>query len=296
VALTGQREAYFTDYAGSPQEFISALKYGFLYQGQWYSWQHQKRGEQAFGLPGECFVHFLENHDQVANSRDGLRRHVVADPGRFRALTALLLLGPATPLLFQGQEYGASAPFLYFADHTGELAALVEKGRREFLSQFASLAREPREAFSDPAARATFDRSKLDPSERARHPQAVALHASLLELRRTDATFRSRGAHGIDGALIDGACGVLRFFGDPAALDGPADRLLLFNLGHERELLILPEPLLAPPGGCDWSIRWSSEDPAYGGQGVPDLRTASGGWRLAGESATVLIPVRENGR
>ncbi len=296
VALTGRREAYFTDYTGSPQEFISAFKYGFLYQGQWYSWQRQKRGELAFGLPHECFVHFLENHDQIANSRDGLRRHAVADPGRFRALTALLLLGPATPLLFQGQEYGASGPFLYFADHTGELAALVAKGRRDFLSQFPSLAREPREAFADPAARATFDRSKLDPSDRTRHPQAVALHASLLELRRTDPTFRARGAHGIDGAVIERACGVLRFFGDPAALDGPADRLLLFNLGQERELLSLPEPLLAPPGACDWSIRWSSENPAFGGHGVPELRSASGAWRLPAESATVLFPVREDGR
>ncbi len=216
VALTGRREAYFSDYAGSAQELIAALKYGFLYQGQWFPWQKRDRGAPALGLPHECFVHFLENHDQIANSRDGLRRHAAGHPGRLRALTALLLLGPATPMLFQGQEYAASAPFLYFADHAGELAALVENGRRDFLSQFASLAHGKTTDYASPSARSTFDRSKLDSSERARHTAAVALHASLLALRRSDATFASRGVHGLDGAVLGRHSGVVRFFGDPA--------------------------------------------------------------------------------
>jgi maltooligosyltrehalose trehalohydrolase len=123
VALTGRAEAYYTDYRGAPQEFISALKYGYLYQGQWYDWQHKPRGTPAFGAPPAAFVTFTQNHDQVANSGAGLRAHAQTSPGRLRALTALLLLGPGTPMLFQGQEFASSSPFLYFADHKPDLAA-----------------------------------------------------------------------------------------------------------------------------------------------------------------------------
>ena len=140
VALTGRTEAYFTDYRGAPQEFVSLAKRGFLYQGQRYRWQDQPRGTPTTGLGAASFVAFLQNHDQLANSGLGHRLHGVAAPGRWRALTALLLLGPATPMLFQGQEFGASAPFLYFADHQGEAADAVAAGRKAEVSQFPSLA------------------------------------------------------------------------------------------------------------------------------------------------------------
>ena len=121
VAMTGRREAYYQDYKGSPQELISCAKYGFLYQGQYYPWQKKRRGTASLDLPAAAFVAYLENHDQVANSAHGKRLHQVTSPGRFRALTALLLLGPATPMLFQGQEFNATSPFLYFADQKREL-------------------------------------------------------------------------------------------------------------------------------------------------------------------------------
>ena len=93
VALTGKREAYYTDYFGSPQEFISAAKYGFLYQGQHYKWQKKRRGSASLDLQPWNFVTFLENHDQVANSALGQRVHKISQPGTYRALTTLLLLG-----------------------------------------------------------------------------------------------------------------------------------------------------------------------------------------------------------
>jgi signal transduction histidine kinase len=92
------------------------------------------------GIRPASFVNFIQNHDQVANSARGERAHVLTSPGRYRAMTALLLLAPQTPMLFQGQEFAASAPFLYFADHEPELAELVRSGRRKFLAQFPSLA------------------------------------------------------------------------------------------------------------------------------------------------------------
>ena len=140
VALTGRREYYYADYAGTPQELVSSLKYGYLFQGQPYRSQGRRRGSAAFGIPPMHFVSYIENHDQVANSARGLRSWQVTSPGRWRAMTALTLLGPGTPMLFMGQEYAASTPFLYFADHNPELAALVRKGRGDFLAQFESIA------------------------------------------------------------------------------------------------------------------------------------------------------------
>src|SRR5438105_11502371 len=104
VAMTGNNVGYYSDYSGKPQEFISAAKYGFLYQGQTLSWQKVLRGTPALGIPAEDFVCFIENHDQIANTGLGERSRFQTSRECHRAMTALLLLGPWTPLLFQGQE------------------------------------------------------------------------------------------------------------------------------------------------------------------------------------------------
>ncbi|HWP42836.1 MAG TPA: malto-oligosyltrehalose trehalohydrolase, partial [Blastocatellia bacterium] len=121
VALTGHNEAYYRGYLGSPQELISAVKWGYLYQGQLFTWQAKRRGTPTFGLKPASFITFIENHDQVSNSARGQRVHQLSDPAPYRAMTALLLLAPGTPLLFQGQEFAASSPFLFFADHKEDL-------------------------------------------------------------------------------------------------------------------------------------------------------------------------------
>ena len=285
VALTGRREAYYIDYAGRPQEFVSAVKRGFLYQGQYYSWQKKARGTPTRDVPSSAFVAYLQNHDQVANSARGERLHALSAPGCWRALTAVLLLGPATPMLFQGQEFAASAPFLFFADHHDELARLVRKGRGEFLKQFASIATaEVAGALADPGDRATFERCKLDFTERERHAEAYALHCDLLRLRRDDAVFAAQGAHGVDGAVLGDDAFVVRFFGER-----DDDRLMLVNLGVDLVLDILPEPLLAPPADTRWTLLWSSEHPRYGGGGTV-APPSTGVWTLPGHAALVLRP------
>ena len=288
VALTGQSEAYFSDHRGSPQELVSAVKYGFLFQGQVYSWQRARRGASTRGLAPERFITFLENHDQVANTAFGKRLRSRGHPGRVRALTALTMLGPGTPMLFQGQEFASSAPFLFFAAHEGDLGAAVRSGRAEFLGQFLSVSTgDPRPELDDPARAATFVKCKLDPVERDRNVEALALHRDLVGLRRGDATVRSQGAHGLDGAVLGSSALVIRFFGE-RAID---DRLLVVNLGSDLRFVPAPEPLLAPPpSGLCWSLLWSSEDPRYGGDGMPPLDTDDG-WRIKGESATLLAPV-----
>jgi maltooligosyltrehalose trehalohydrolase len=304
VALTGRSEAYYSDYRGSPQELLSAAKFGTLFQGQRYAWQSKRRGTPALDLPRAAFVAYLQNHDQVANSARGERLHRLASPGCHRAMTALLLLGPATPLLFQGQEFAASAPFVYFADHHPELARAVRQGRREFLAQFPSVA-DPAAlaAVPDPGVPATFALCKLDFGERERppHAAALALHRDLLRLRREDPVFRLQGAAGIDGAVLGPAALVLRWFAPRAAgaaarpgalggADAPGDRLLLLHLGADMELAPAPEPLLAPPDGCRWQVLWSSEAPRYGGSGTPPPEDAGGGWRVPGQAAVALRP------
>jgi maltooligosyltrehalose trehalohydrolase len=288
VALTGHNEAYYADYLGTPQELVSAAKWGYLFQGQRSSYQRKARGTPTFGLPPAAFVTYIQNHDQVANSARGLRCHQLASPGLYRAITALTLLAPGTPLLFQGQEFAASSPFLFFADHNPELARLVRRGRGEFLAKFPSIAApEVQAALADPGDPATFERCKLDLSERTRHGEACALHRDLLRLRRDDPVFRAQRPHGVDGAVLGASAFVLRFFGDAAD-----DRLLLVNLGRDLRLDPAPEPLLAPPEGTAWLVRWSSEDPRYGGQGTPEVVTEEG-WRLIGQAAVVLAPGRE---
>jgi maltooligosyltrehalose trehalohydrolase len=261
------------------------VKHGFLFQGQRYGWQGQRRGTPTFGVPREAFVLFLENHDQVANTAAGRRPSALSSPGRWRALTALTLLAPGTPMLFQGQEFAASAPFAYFADHEGDLAAAVRRGRREFVAQFRTLGLpEWDERLPDPAALETFRRCQLDHGERETHRAAWALHRDLLRVRRDDPVIRRQGADGLDGAVLTDQAFVVRFF----APDG-ADRLLVVNLARDLHFDPAPEPLLAPPADRRWRLSWSSDDVAYGGLGTfpPDSQD---GWRLPGEATVLLAP------
>jgi maltooligosyltrehalose trehalohydrolase len=289
VALTGRCEAYYSDHRGAAQEFVSAAKYGYLFQGQRYSWQEKRRGTPALDLDPWQFVNFIQNHDQVANSGSARRCHLLSSPGRFRAMTALLLLSPGTPMLFQGQEFASSAPFFYFADHEPDIAAAVKKGRAEYLSQFRRLDRADLAVeVPDPADLETFRRSKLDHRERdtGTHRDAFRLHKDLLALRRTDPAFADQQKCGVDGAVLGSAAFLLRFFGGAYAR---GDRLLLVNFGPDLHLDAAPEPLLAPPEGCGWAVLWSSEDRQYGGEGTPQPE-ALDGWRVPGEAAVVLAP------
>ena len=300
VALTGRNEAYYTDYWGTPQEFISSMKYGYLYQGQRYRWQKKRRGTPGLDMNPAAFVTFLQNHDQVANSAYGKRCHALSSPGQLRAITALMLLAPGTPMLFQGQEFAASSPFLFFADHNAELNQQIRKGRAEFLAQFRSLGTpEMQTRFADPGDPATFERCKLDHSERESHREVYDLHRDLLKLRREEPVFQAQKKHSLDGAVLSPQAFVLRFFGD----DGD-DRLLLVNLGVDLHLDPAPEPLLAPPADSDWTALWSSEDPKYGGIGTAPLDSHSGweiqtkgppvvtedNWRIPGHAAVLMKP------
>jgi len=294
VALTGRNEAYYSDYRGAPQEFVSAARYGYLFQGQQYSWQGHRRGTPSLDLPPSAFVAYLQNHDQVANSGRGERIASVASPGRLRAVTAYLLVGPETPMLFMGQEWAASAPFVFFADHETDLAKMVFDGRRTFLAQFPSLAiAEAAARIPDPSAVETFEHARLDHAEREREPHTswLALHRDLLALRRSTPVFARPRPGAVDGAVISESAFVLRYFTDGWSRGTSAEeRLLVVNLGPRVELAQVPEPLLAPPVGSQWRLVLSTDEPQYGGVGTPEPETEDG-WLLPAESAMVLRPV-----
>jgi maltooligosyltrehalose trehalohydrolase len=262
VALTGEREATYFDYRGTAQELLSAVKYGFLYQSQWHSWQRQSRGKPGLDIPPPAFIAFIQNHDQISNSARGLRAHLLTSPGRYRAMNTLLLLAPWTPMLFQGQEFASSAPFLYFADHKPELAALVQRGRNEFLQQFPSVADPAMQDYlSVPHDPRTFASCRIDCGT-ALHAEAYQF-TDLLRLRREDLVFRSQKHKGVDGATFNDQSMVLRFFAD----DG-MDRLLLINFGVTLNLADFAEQLLAPPENAEWQVRLSTTSPQYGGHGI----------------------------
>jgi len=288
VAMTGHNEAYYTDYLGKPQEFISSIKWGYLYQGQRYKWQKKRRGCPSLDIEPAAFVIFTQNHDQIANTGRGLRIHMLTSPGRYKAITAMMLLAPGTPMLFQGQEFAASSPFYYFADHKPEISKLAHIGRKKFLKQFRSLATsEMQELIQNPSDPKLFEQSLLDLSERKSHEAIYAMHKDLLKLRREDPTFGAQRKGAIDGSVLGEEAFLLRFFSDENE-----DRLLLVNLGRDLHLDPAPEPLLAPPEGKLWKIIFATTDPRYGGCGTLEPDTKDN-WRIPGHAAVALAPMSD---
>jgi maltooligosyltrehalose trehalohydrolase len=289
VASVGRSEAYLLDYCGTAQELLSCALRNSLYQGQYYRWQKKRRGSPLLRTPPEHIVFYLQNHDQLANTLRGQRLHLAAGHSRARALTTLLLLLPQTPMLFMGQEFFASSPFLYFVDHKPELQRLVHKGRNEFLSQFES-ARQAleEEGMVVPIGEEAFRASKLDWSERTHHEEALRLHQELLRLRREDPVFAAQDPGRLAGAVLSRHALVLRYFG--SGQEG--DRLLLLNLGTGLDLEPCPEPLLAPEPGKIWRLLLSSEHVRYGGMGAPAL-PREGRLRVPGQTALVLTSTEE---
>jgi len=290
VAATGNREAYYSDYTGSPQELISAIRLNHLYQGQWNARQGGYRGHPARQFAAPHFVHALQNHDQVANSASALRTHAMTTPGRHRALTALLLLGPQTPLLFMGQEFAASNPFYYFADHEPELAELVRKGRADFMKQFPRIASSDDDsALADPSDETTFVRSKLNWEEAERNREVLALHRDLLRLRREDRVIARQDKTAIEGSVVAPEALALRWFDH----DGD-DRLLLLNLGPDFNWYPIADPLVASPRDRRWQLLWSSEHRRYGGAGTPTFDDKK--WYVPGHMAVLFSAIDRKNR
>jgi maltooligosyltrehalose trehalohydrolase len=211
VTLTGERSGYYAAYEPSAQGIADAINRGWLYTGQLSPLSGRPRGTPADALPAESFVYCFQNHDQVGNRALGDR---LPSGQAFRAASLLLLFLPMTPLLFMGQEWGASTPFLYFTDHDPELGKLVSEGRRREFAAFAEFAEPERQLqIPDPQSPGTFWASKLRWAERElpEHAQTLALYREALRLRRTDPVLAHASREELLAQASDGALMVQRW-------------------------------------------------------------------------------------
>jgi maltooligosyltrehalose trehalohydrolase len=190
----GDRDGYYQDFSGSVADLATTVRRGWFYTGQHSAYHDAPRGTDPTGVPLNKMVFCIQNHDQVGNRPFGSRLNHEIDPALFRAVTAVLLFAPETPLLFMGQEWAASSPFLYFTDHHEELGRLVTEGRRKEFSRFAAFSDETSRArIPDPQAESTFAASQLPWNEidAAGHAGVRRLYHALLTLRRREPALRS---------------------------------------------------------------------------------------------------------
>ncbi len=265
VAATGEDSGYYADYAGQTSLLATALAEGFAYQGQMMPYRGSARGEPAAYLPPGAFVAFIQNHDQIGNRAFGDRLGQTASPEAMRALAAVYLLLPQTPMLFMGEEWGATQPFPFFCDFEGDLADAVRNGRRSEFARFPEFQDpEQRDRIPDPLAESTFTSAKLDWS--AIDQTHLAHYTALLAARRShivplldhithagSATEHGRSAVQARWQLDAGRSLVLDANLSAERVDfPPTSGEPIWNEGDVT-------PALGPPALGPWSVRWSLE-------------------------------------
>jgi maltooligosyltrehalose trehalohydrolase len=270
-AFAGDKDGYYADYTGSAADIARTLERGWFYEGQPRPTSGEPRGKPAAGVEPWRLVHCIQNHDQVGNRARGDRLCESVSAPAYRAMSALLLLSPYTPLLFMGQEWNAPAPFQYFTDHNDELGRLVTEGRRKEFEHFERFGGN--EEVPDPQALATFERSRPDWVEREKsgHAQVLALYRELLRLRHRDPRLQER----VRGKFTARAVG--------------ENALVLERRGNGSvvHILINIRGRCGQPLAADAQLMLWTEHPRYGGaQERPTVR--DGTVELDGPCALVL--------
>ena len=287
--VAGDREGYFASFSGSAEDVAATLRKGWFYEGQRSPHTGEERGTPAEGVPLPAFVVCIQNHDQVGNRAMGDRLNHAVSPAAYRAVSALLLAAPATPLLWMGQEWAASTPFQYFTDHPEELGRLVTEGRREEFKHFSAFADpEMRERIPDPQDPETFRRSTLLWEEREKEPHAgvLALYRELLALRRAEPALRNRARESVDAAAVGERAVALR----REAPDGGA---LLLVAGFEEGPLRVDLgalPATRAPDGGRWEPVLATEEARFGGEREGEVVSVSadGVLEMEGPGAVLL--------
>ncbi len=257
-----ESSVYRRDFEGDLVELEKALQQGWYYTGQLSKRRGKPKGTPAHTLPPERFVYCISNHDQIGNRAFGERLNHLVPPAAYRAASALLLLTPHTPLLFMGQEWGASTPFQYFTDHEEALGHLIEKGRREEFRE--AFARSHLQGEVPPCqAESTFLRSKLNWAEldRPEHAPILVLYRELLRLRREQPAFRPSSRELVRVAALEGKTIALR----AAAADG--DWLVLCDLDGEGTASLRDE-LCTLEASRRWERVLSTNEERFGGSGA----------------------------
>jgi maltooligosyltrehalose trehalohydrolase len=265
VSNTRESEGYLGDFSGTLVELIETLRNGWFYRGQFSRNKGSRRGSECRHIPPRKFIHCISNHDQAGNRAMGERMHHSISREAYLAASALLCLSPYTPMLFMGQEWAASTPFIFFTDHNAELGKLVTEGRREEFKQFSAFRDEAtRQRIPDPQQLKTFTDSKLVWEEVSEGKKALTLelYRACLALRRDKTAFRPQSRDFFHAEALALGAGALRLKGSAA------DWLLLFDLvgGHAGSLA--EEWICKPRGSAGWTIALSTNERRFGGTGV----------------------------
>ncbi|TDK35711.1 malto-oligosyltrehalose trehalohydrolase [Rhizobium deserti] len=261
IAATEETFGYYADYADDAGKVGRALAEGFVFQGEHMPYRGEERGKPSADLPPTAFISFIQNHDQIGNRALGDRMITYRPVEAIKAVTALYLLAPQIPMLFMGEEWGATEPFPYFCDFNEDLNEKVRKGRREELSRLPGFDADD---LLDPTARSTFESAKLDWSKlnNAACAEVLDFYKTLLDIRHRDIVPLLKG--------VGGKSGRFRSQGNAIAVDwllaGGAQLHLLANLSQEPASVGAQAPgtenifslggvsgdILAP-----WSVIWS---------------------------------------
>jgi maltooligosyltrehalose trehalohydrolase len=268
VQMTHENEGYLGYFQGTMEELVKTMRQGWLFTGEL-----QKDGIPR-GTPGEDiepvhFVHCISNHDQVGNRAYGDRLNQLISPAAYRAASALLLASPYTPMLFMGQEWASSSPFLYFTDHHDELGKGVTEGRRKEFADFSDFQDPAKRALiPDPQAMTTFTLSKLDWAqlEREPHRETLTLYRDFLRFRRANLTDRRRGRWQVE--QVSPTAIAIRY-----RRQGAGDLLIVAQLEANESILELENEHLRAPKGRRWEFVISTNEPAYGGRAAARLQS-----------------------
>jgi maltooligosyltrehalose trehalohydrolase len=290
VALTGQRESHFGSFDGTVDEWVDTLTHGWFYRGQFFAHKQAPRGSPCADLSPERFVFCISNHDQVGNRPLGERLHHGVSPEAYRAVSALLCLSPYTPMLFMGQEWGASTPFLFFTDHPPELGEKMAMHRiEEFTRNGVKLEPTVAEHMPDPQSEDTFRSSKLKWSERTDGPHAAlwALYRECLELRAVERHFQNPPRDQWSVRKVGGSLLALRWHRP----DG--DWLLAMTLVAAGAIDWSADEFTAPSDGRRWKAVFHSNEARFGGPPLGKVEFAYAGGFNFSSPTTVLL--REDG-
>ena len=287
--LAGDAEGYFRDYTGRTADLAETLQRGWFFTGQHSTHLGYPRGTDPAGLALQRFVICLQNHDQIGNRALGTRLNHEIDPSAYRAASVVLLAAPETPLLFMGQEWAASTPFLYFTDHDADLGRLVTAGRREEFRHFTAFS-DPaaREQIPDPQSPATFLASRLNWEEREAEPHAsmLRLYGAVLALRSREPALRDAAELSVS-ALDEGTIAIRRRL-------PPTTFLIVARLKGAGAVDLSNVPGRTPGRvPADWAIALTSEDPAFSDDPAPPVLAVEPALtvRFARPSAMILRAV-----
>lgn len=255
VSQTHERNGYYRFFKGTREEVAHILAHGWL------------RGDACDHLAPSAYVHCISNHDQVGNRLFGERLHAAIPGAAYRALSALLCLTPYTPMLFMGQEWACSTPFMFFTDHHAELGALVSAGRRREFASFPEFRHMDKAGhFPDPQGHDTFFKSKLHWAEieETLHRQTLDLYKACLQIRKEHVALRPATRDGWKAGLVKGGPVTIRSTG--MENERPVSWLLVTNLWEPWAGLLSHEPFCNLDAGFVWKLVLSSNESRFGGE------------------------------